>query len=256
MIKKLNESHISEIISYLKKEEGYNNIIASDIKRCGLENYSFHVWANIDDNGNIRGLLIKYLDLLTIYSKDNYNIEDFIEYINEISYSNINAKLDTLKEIEQYIPYNRKRIVDFCILKNCNYLKDYKIDYNVKKIRIGKLNKILKLYEHIDEFETPTIKSIKNDLKNGRGYYIEKNRKVVSMAQSTSECEYYAMVVGVGTHPEFRKQGYATKCMVKLCESLIKDKKIPCLFYDNEKAGKIYKKIGFENINKWVIYYK
>ncbi|WP_373598547.1 GNAT family N-acetyltransferase [Paraclostridium bifermentans] len=256
MIEKLNESYISEIISYLQNQEGFNNILVGDIKRYGLENYFFNIWANIDNKGNIRGVLIKYFDLLTIYSEDNYNIEDFIEHINKIPYSNINGKVDTLKEIEQYISYNRKRIVNFCILKDCNYLNEYDIDYNVKKIRVGKLNKILKLYEDIDEFETPTIQSIKNNLKSGRGYYIEKDRKIVSMAKSTSECDNYAMVVGVGTHPKFRKKGYATKCMIKLCHSLIKDKKIPCLFYDNEKAGKIYKKIGFKDVNQWVIYYK
>lgn len=242
MIEKLSESHISEIISYLKKEEGFNNFLVGDIKRYGLENYFFNVWANIDDKGNIRGLLINYFDLLTIYSKDNYNIEDFIEHINKISYSNINGKVDTLKKIERYISYNRKRIVNFCILKDCNYLKEYDIDYNVKKIRIGKLNKILKLYEDIDEFETPTIQSIKNNLKNGRGYYIEKNRKIVSMAKSTSECEHYAMVVGVGTHPKFRKQGYETKCMVKLCDSLIKDKKYHVFFMTMKKQVKFIKK--------------
>ena len=93
-------------------------------------------------------------------------------------------------------------------------------------------------------------------MKSGRGYYIEENKKVVSMAKSTSENSTHAMVVGVGTHPMYRKKGYATKCVVKLCNSLLNDKKIPCLFYDNEEAGKIYKKIGFKELGQWVNYYK
>ena len=44
--------------------------------------------------------------------------------------------------------------------------------------------------------------------------------------------------------------------MVRLCKNLIDENKIPCLFYDNEEAGKIYKKIGFKEIDQWVIYYK
>ncbi|WP_234780015.1 hypothetical protein [Clostridioides difficile] len=43
---------------------------------------------------------------------------------------------------------------------------------------------------------------------------------------------------------------------MKLCSELLRENKIPCLFYDNEEAGKIYKKLGFENIGKWGIYSK
>ncbi|MTM09300.1 GNAT family N-acetyltransferase, partial [Turicibacter sanguinis] len=77
----------------------------------------------------------------------------------------------------------------------------------------------------------------KNNLKSGRGYYIEEDKKIVSMAKTTAESDLYAMVIGVGTHPKYRNRGYATKCMVRLCKNLIDENKIPCLFYDNEEAG-------------------
>ena len=64
------------------------------------------------------------------------------------------------------------------------------------------------------------------------------------------------MIVGVGTHPNYRNQGYATKCIVKICKELLDEQKIPCLFYDNEEAAKIYKKLGFQELGKWIIYYK
>ncbi|EQI88936.1 acetyltransferase family protein [Clostridioides difficile P2] len=64
------------------------------------------------------------------------------------------------------------------------------------------------------------------------------------------------MIIGVGTHPKYRAKGLATKCLIKLCSELLRENKIPCLFYDNEEAGKIYKKLGFENIGKWGIYSK
>jgi len=127
---------------------------------------------------------------------------------------------------------------------------------NIKKIRFRNINKVAKLYEVIDEFENTTAESIKNGLKTGRGYCIEMNRQVVAMAKSTSENKSHAMIVGVGTHPNYRNQGYATKCIVKICKELLDEKKIPCLFYDNEEAAKIYKKLGFQELGKWIIYYK
>ncbi|MEG0181627.1 MAG: GNAT family N-acetyltransferase [Peptostreptococcaceae bacterium] len=256
MILKLNEEHNNQVINYLKQEENFNLLLIGDVERYGYDNYFFNIWGNFDNKGNIRGLLIQAFDLLTLYSIDNYNLISFVEYINKLIYRNINGKIDTLKFIEPYIYHNRERIVTFCALKNINYLKEQNIDMNVKKIKFGKIKKILKLYEDIDEFEKPNIQSIKSNLKSGRGYYIEENKTVVSMAKSTSENKTHAMVIGVGTHPMYRNKGYATKCMVKLCYSLIRENKLPCLFYDNEEAGKIYKKIGFKELGQWVIYYK
>lgn len=256
MIIKLNEYYHNQIIEYLSREENFNLFLIGDIKRYGYSNEFFNIWADLNIVGEINGLLIQYFDLLTLYSYDDRDLTCFIDCINSLSFSNINGKIKTLEYIQPYINYDRKRIVNFCILKSENYLKEYKIDNSVKKIRFGKIGKILKLYEAIDEFQETTIQNIRENLKTGRGYYLEKDKKIVSMAKSTSEIKTHALIVGVGTHPMYRNQGYATKCIVKLCSELIDKKKKPCLFYDNEKAGKIYKKLGFKEVNQWVIYYR
>lgn len=256
MIIKLDEYYHNQIIEYLSKEEDFNLFVIGDIERYGYDNQFFNIWADVDESRNIGGLLIQYFDLLTLYSYDNRNLTCFINHINKLQFSNINGKIDTLKYIEPYINYNKKRIVNFCVLKNIDYLREREVDSNVKKIRFGKVGKILNLYEDINEFQNPTIQSIKENLRTGRGYYIEKDRKVVSMAKSTAESSTHAMIVGVGTHPMYRNKGYATKCIVKLCNNLINEKKKPCLFYDNEEAGKIYKKLGFKEVGQWVIYYR
>ena len=119
--------------------------------------------------------------------------------------------------------------------------------------KIGNLKKIVDLYERIDEFENTSLKCIKSGLKTGRGYYIEVNKQAVAMAKNTAENKTHAIIVGVGTHPQFRNKGYATKCISKICRELLNENKTPCLFYDNEEAGKIYKKLGFIKIGNWSI---
>lgn len=255
MIVKLDEYYNDKVMSYLGKEEDFNVFIKRDIETYGYYNQSLNIWGDFNVNGNINALGIQYFDTLTLYSHKNKNLENFIEFINSQSFKRINGKLDTLKYIEPYLNYYKKTIANFCILKNSGYLKENLIDLNVKKIRFGKLGKVLNLYKDINEFQTPTIQSIRENLKTGRGYCIEEDKKIVSMAKSTSESEKYAMVIGVGTHPLYRNKGYATKCIVKLCDDLINEKMKPCLFYDNEKAGKIYKKLGFKEVTQWVIYY-
>ena len=64
------------------------------------------------------------------------------------------------------------------------------------------------------------------------------------MAKTTSENKNNAMIIGVGTIQNTNST-YATKCLIKICNELIEENKIPCLFCDNEAASIIYKMLGF-----------
>jgi predicted GNAT family acetyltransferase len=254
MIIKLDRSYHSQLIRYLKAEADFNIFTLGDIDTYGYNSNFFNIWAQIDSLGQFRGVLVKYYDTLIFYSRDKYNVFEFSNLINELYYNEISGKEDTLQKLEPYLDFSRKRVVNFSILNQVEMLRGYKDDINVKPIRFGKIRKVAKLYEAIDEFEKPTIQSIKIGLKSGRGYCIEINKKVVAMAKSTLETKTHAMLVGVGTHPDFRNRGLATKCIVKICKDIINENKIPCLFYDNIEAGKIYNKLGFKEKGYWAIY--
>lgn len=256
MIIKVDATHHIKIINYLKREADFNLFIIGDIERYGYDNYFLDVWIGIDKKGHIEGVLLRYFQYLIFYSQGKFNIDEFSKLINSLEYTELSGKLDILKKLDHKIDINRKRIVKFCTLEEASNLKDIEIGIKPKKIRFTNINKVVKLYEDIDEFENTTVENIKNGLKTGRGYCIEINKQVVAMAKSTLETKTHAMIVGVGTHPNFRHRGLATKCIVKICKEIINENKIPCLFYDNIEAGKIYNKLGFKEKGYWGIYYR
>lgn len=256
MIIKLNATYHDKVMEYLKKEPEFNLFIIGDIERYGYDNYFLNIWADINKKGNIEGILLKYFEFLIFYANGKYNVDRFYNLVDNMNYSEISGKSDSLFELAKKLEITKNRNVNLCKLDNTKYLSDYNLKANIKKIKFGNINKIVKLYELIDEFEDTTADSIKNALRTGRGYCIEMNRQVVAMAKSTSENKTHAMIIGVGTHPNYRNKGLATKCIVKICSEIMMEGKIPCLFYDNEEAGKIYKKLGFKEIGKWSIYYK
>ena len=198
--------------------------------------------------------MLRYFEYLIFYSQGNFNVEEFSKLINSLNYLEISGKLELLQKLELKLDIKPKRIVNFCVLDTSSKLEENGINIKPKKIRFGNINKIAKLYEDIDEFENTTVENIKNGLRTGRGYCIEINKKVVAMAKTTLETRTHAMLVGVGTHPDFRNRGLATKCIVKICKDIINENKIPCLFYDNVEAGKIYNKLGFKERGYWAIY--
>ena len=256
MIRKLNDSYHSKVINYLKREKDFNLFIIGDISRYGYNNYFLDIWASIDKKGNIDAIVLKYFEYLIFYSQGNFDIDEIANFINNLDYIEISGKLDILQKLEGKINVKHKRIVNFCTLCDYTKLNDIEIGFRPKKIGFRNINKVVKLYEHIHEFENTTVENIKNSLKTGRGYCIEINKKVVAMAKSTLETSTHAMIVGVGTHPDFRNRGLATKCIVKICTEIINENKTPCLFYDNIEAGKIYKKLGFREKGYWGIYYR
>lgn len=254
MILKVDDTYHSKVMNYLKKEPDFNLFIIGDIERYGYDNYFLDIWAGIDRKGRIEGILLRYFEYLIFYSQGNFNVEEFSKLINSLNYLEISGKLELLQKLELNVDIKPKRIVNFCVLDTSTKLVENGINIRPKKIRFGNINKIAKLYEAIDEFENTTVENIKNGLRTGRGYCIEINKKVVAMAKSTLETKTHAMLVGVGTHPDFRNRGLATKCIVKICKDIINENKIPCLFYDNIEAGKIYNKLGFKEKGYWAIY--
>ncbi|MBY6051854.1 GNAT family N-acetyltransferase [Cytobacillus firmus] len=117
---------------------------------------------------------------------------------------------------------------------------------------------LVELLNSIPEFSDSaiTVERKRRVLKDGssRSFFIKEDGKMVSTASTTAENSLSAMVVGVATDSEFKKKGYATQCMVKLCRQLLSENKELCLFYDNPAAGTIYKRIGFEDIGFWMMY--
>jgi|GEM_PF-1231192 len=80
--------------------------------------------------------------------------------------------------------------------------------------------------------------------------------KVVSAAQSSAEAYGVAMLGGVATLPEYRGRGLSVLCVGALCDYLFsKGMDSIALFYlkDNDAAGRVYEKLGFQEAGEWLL---
>lgn len=113
------------------------------------------------------------------------------------------------------------------------------------------LNEVVELYKKVFKgFASYDYMMAKIDSKKGRAIGGYLDGKLVTVAQSDYETEKSALIVGVATDPNFQGKGYGRVCLEKLCEPLIKGGKTLYLQYDSEIAGKLYKNLGFEVIDK------
>ena len=223
MIKRLDSKYEKKVIDYLNIEKEINTFNLQELKNYGFDNVFYKVYSDIDEDGNIKGILFKCFEYLTFYSYGEFDVDKFCEFIiSDIEFNEISGKTECVEAIARKLGLLKYRKVHLCRL---DYIDDIEKNINpnlkLKKINIFNIKKVVKLYEEIGEFQNTTIESLRSNLKSGRGYCIEERKKVISMAKSTAENDNTAMIIGVGTHPEYRNQGLASKCLIRLCKELL-----------------------------------
>lgn len=92
---------------------------------------------------------------------------------------------------------------------------------------------------------------VRRVLAHGRIFAAEQDGQIVAAALTNAETPDMAMIGGVYTPPNLRNRGHATACADALCRDLLREGIQPCLFYDNPRAGSIYRRLGFRDVGTW-----
>ena len=153
MIQRLSSANHKKVIEYLYREKEVNIFLISDIERYGYDSYFFSIYGGINEKGEIEGILLKCFEFIIFYAYDEFDVNEFAKFINESDCEEVCGKSEVLEKLEDKIKLKRFRKVNIFKLSNINKLPSYKEDnIRLKKIRFGNLNKIVRLYEEIDEF--------------------------------------------------------------------------------------------------------
>ena len=120
--------------------------------------------------------------------------------------------------------------------------ENLEIDWNYAYSR-----RVLCNYMNIEYVKEEIERGIRRRMEMGicRYFVLWENGIIVSQAYTTIESSKYATLGGVVTRDEYRKQGLASLVVSRICEDILKDNKIPNLFYSNDDAGRVYERLGF-----------
>lgn len=257
MILKLNDRHKDIVLNYVGKEPSINLFIIGDIEQYGFDKDFQEVWGSFDEKNNLTGVLLRYNNNFIPYIENlNEDVSEFKKIIKSYKGNKfISGKSDIIEKFKDIFNDFEEKYMYFCQLKEkCKLLK---WDDSIKVATEKDASRIHELIDTIDEFSVQdSIKEIEEKIRDNNKvvYYIENEKKeIITVSQITAENSKSAMVVGVATRKDYREKGYMSKCLSKLCSDFIDKNKSLCLFYDNPKAGSVYKKIGFEEIGTWIM---
>lgn len=261
MIRRLTENDHAHCFQLLKQQPAENLFILGDIEAYGYEQDFQKLWGDFNDNDELIAVLLKYQENYIPYAKGDFNAKGFAEImLSDPDFAMLSGLKDVTEKIEPYLSHRLKRKRQTYYAK-CTKLNPVTTDVNttlVKQAVPEDAEELVQLLNSIPEFSDSiiTVERKRRGLEEGvsRSFFIMENKKIVSTASTAAENSLSAMVVGVATLEAYKKKGYATQCMVKLCNQLLEENKELCLFYDNPSAGAIYKRIGFEDIGFWMMY--
>lgn len=259
MIVKAEDTLNEQIMDYLDEEKAMNLFIIGDIENFGYDTDFQDIWVDLGEKGEIQGILLRYFGNYLPYAKEEIDAAGFSEIIKDgPRLEMLSGKKEIVDQFQPIFLFTSKKELYFAELEEGTFtMKGLKRD-DITYATVDDVDDIIVMHSSIKEFQRreSARESLIQTLttQTGRTYFIKKDGRMAASAATTAENSRSAMVVGVCTHVDYRQQGLASRCTAVLCEDVLNEGKTLCLFYNNPRAGSIYKRIGFKDIGMWSMY--
>jgi uncharacterized protein len=255
----MTEKDHDQILTYLSEEPSINLFIIGDLEVFGYNSDFQELWAEFDEQGEIKSVLLRFYQSFIPYAKGEFNVAGYAAIMTTYQQPiYLSGKSEIVSRFEPFNELQLGKKQETFFAECCSPAHLLETNLDIKKADLEDIDQILSLRRSIEEFQIRDdaremlLTSMKS--KTARSYYTEENGLMTACVSTTAENSISAMVVGVCTRKEYRKKGLATAIMQKLFKDVLEEGKVLCLFYDNPDAGRIYKRLGFKDIGKWTMY--
>lgn len=262
MIRKLIQSDTNLILNFVYQREDENMFITGQFDRLD-DPFAVNSFYGYFDNKKLLGLAVHFgnWNNLNINAQDEKIIRALTDHI--VSESLIIEAIACFRrygdimvnQLEKY-GIKTKAIEDKSIFKLTQ--EDF-VDFSTGKEETAKesdreeLFRLEKLvFENMDDPEITEGHLSRITPKNE--FIIRKDGKIAAKANINGLSKHYFQIGGVGTSPEYRRQGLAKRVVGFILESLTQGKS-GLLFTDNDNIPsiKVYTALGFKPFDRYMI---
>ena len=258
-IRKLANKDLPAVYEYISGEPEINLFIQGDLQLYGLQGESVSLYAIGEEWDSI---LLKYYSDFILYSKNpTFNTKAMGALLaRQEKILAISAKESLLTQMQDQYPKQKIQGTFLCRCNKASFIPTAETTLAMRKLTPKDGPVIVKFYQQIEEFAQPYLTHTKEKLSEikanleqaGVGFGLFEGDKLIATAYTTATTTSGTMIVGVATLPGYRNRGYASALVSKLCSyCFASGLEFLCLFFDNPKAGTIYKRLGFEVVDRW-----
>lgn len=251
-IRKCNEKDKNTLLEFLNSKPVYHTFIIADIEQYGFDKEFQEVYVQEED-GICQGVFLRYFGNFIVAGNPEVLLYDNIAELVDRKITTIMGCADIVNNITEKLD----RKADF--IYNNLYTHEKTVEENEKEeCHYADLDDVDRIYDFLMSFpEFKNLYSEKamlvNRLTNNEGVhiFIEKDGKIIAHGNSAASAEKTCMMGGISVAEPYRGQGYGKKILLALCEHILKDGKIPCIFAPEAKDYSCFKETGFDVYGLW-----
>ena len=245
------------VMKYLRWQPSVNAFIIGDIENFGYESEFIDVWADVHQEAT-RAVLLRYHDSVILSAWADYDEHAVARHLMDLrQMSTLMGKLEVVEPLTKQVYFAKTRRQQLAELDPRAFQPVARSEFEAQRATAMDAKGIRRLRLSIPEFDVTlgSFDDTRHALVTGTGrvYYARERDRMVSCVATSAENSLSVVVIGVGTHPGFRGRGYASACLSRVCEELLDEQKKVCLFYDNPEAGRMYRRMGFKDIGRWMV---
>ncbi len=258
----LQEEDREEILCYVKREPEMNLFLIGDLENFGVNNETVNFYLH-EERDRWDFLILRFHQFFILYSQyEDYNVEEAVRFLKGQAPDCISGKTVLLEKLAPAFPQWK---LDSTYMSRCNSQGDdapLPEGLEIRRLEKQDVAEAVDLLSDIEEFSKTykktereeQIRRMEEEMALGSkaavGGFLKG--RMVSTASTSAENSESAMIVGVATDKDFRGKGYASAVVSALCRDCFgRGKKYLCLFYDNPVAGRIYNRIGFQELGEY-----
>jgi len=252
-----------ELLSWLETRPAENCFFIGDMENFGLETDFLEIWRTPKGRAPA-ALLMRYYRFYQITvgvpgegDETAAALEAAARQIGRDSQAISVAGLEpAVRGLAEYSSFENIRVTYLAELTGDTF-QDPGEGLPTEPAGVADIDELFEFQKSIVEFEMDERhrESFGNEIRTGTGrtWLIREGRRIVASATITAENSRNGMIIGVATAPDRRGRGYARTCVARLCREMAGAGKSVVLFYDNPEAGRLYKQLGFRDINRWAM---
>ncbi len=260
-MRKLYSAEAQTAMQYVEREPEYNIFIIGDIENHGVDSENVEIFV-LDGKDGYDCLVLRYLSNYVMYShRTDYDAAAVANFLMQRTVKNLSGKAAAVAPVASLLP-GRKKAMTY--LARLDEVQVYPLPENSLQRMLSPedARQIIELYLQVEEFAENYSSNIAEEIENMAfslsrggscsGVFIDGI--LASVAMTTAENSRSAMIIGVATLPQYCGRGLASAAVSGLCAKMLQSgKEFVCLFYDNPAAGRIYRRIGFQEMGEYLL---
>lgn len=250
----------ARIKNFLNHEPSFNGFVISDLEYGNDEPDFARIYGECSGR-ELKSVLVIFRDKMVYYSPHDRPVDCYIQHVRR---SNVTKLVGKKELVDKFVPFLDIVGQSNCEVRELSNAPKLLTDNDPVVKRMTSREEAAKLYElflQVEEYDlTGTerqiyideqMKFVQNDTV--RTYFAEINGEMVSTAAYMNDREGTAIVIGVATPAKYRKKGFASGVLFRLCSDAVNQGKTLYLFYTNPLAGSVYRNLGFEKGGEWKV---